>query len=121
MVLNSDLWLTLSQNTDKTTREKLIEIFLSNPGVEFSLQDLLRLLSLREKDSKRLLNDINHIAKTIRRMTNNSAYLAMRPPKCLNCGYTFSNLESAKRPSRCPKCKSERITEPTFVLLGKES
>jgi predicted Zn-ribbon and HTH transcriptional regulator len=107
----------LSQGVEKTTRERLAEIFLSNPGVEFTLRDLLSMLSLRERDAKRLLEDINHVAKTIRRATGGSAHLLMRPPVCRSCGYVFKDLETARIPSRCPRCKSERIAPPAFVLV----
>lgn len=110
----------MSEGEDKTTREKLIEIFLNNPGVEFTLSDLLSLLALSEKDAKRLLGDINHIAKTVRRMTENSAYIAMRPPMCRDCGYIFKDLDTARKPSRCPRCKSERITQPSFILVRRD-
>ncbi|PLJ78333.1 MAG: hypothetical protein B7L53_02535 [Thermofilum sp. NZ13] len=97
-----------------------MEIFLSNPGVEFTLHDLLQMLSLRSSDAKRLLDDINHAAKTIRRATNNSAFIAMKPPVCRDCGYVFTSLESARKPSRCPRCKSERILQPSFILVKRK-
>lgn len=109
----------MEAGNDKTTREKLVEIFLSNPGTEFSLRELLAMLSLRESDAKRLLDDLNHVSKTIRRLTGDAAYLAMRPPVCRNCGYVFKELDSARWPSRCPKCKSERIAPPSFVLITR--
>ncbi|QOJ79572.1 transcriptional regulator [Infirmifilum lucidum] len=98
----------------------MIEVFLSNPGVEFTLRQLLSMLSLRDSEAKRLLNDINHAAKTIRRRTNNKAYLAMRPPICRDCGYVFKELDSAWRPGKCPRCKSERITQPSFILIRRD-
>jgi Predicted transcriptional regulator containing an HTH domain fused to a Zn-ribbon len=110
----------LSQGVEKTTRERLVEIFLRNPGVEFTLRDLLSMLSLGERDVERLLSDINHAAKTIRRATRNSAHLAMRPPMCRSCGYVFKDLETARIPSKCPKCKSERIAPPAFVLVRRD-
>ncbi|AKG38860.1 hypothetical protein MA03_05720 [Infirmifilum uzonense] len=110
----------MSQNEEKTTREKLIEIFLNNPGVEFTLNELLLRLNLKERDAKQLLNNINHVAKSIKRLTGGKAYLAMRPPTCLDCGYIFRDLESARMPSKCPRCKSERIIPPSFILLRKE-
>jgi hypothetical protein len=32
------------------------------------------------------------------------------------CGFEFKERERAKRPSRCPRCSSERLTKPRFWI-----
>ncbi|WP_460025947.1 hypothetical protein [Infirmifilum sp. SLHALR2] len=44
----------------------------------------------------------------------------MKPPVCRDCGYVFTSLESARKPSRCPRCKSERILQPSFILVKRK-
>lgn len=40
--------------------------------------------------------------------------LVVDPPECTQCGFVFKG--KLKRPSRCPRCKSERIHPPRFGL-----
>ncbi|ABL78169.1 hypothetical protein [Thermofilum pendens] len=103
-----------------TTREKLFRFFLENPGSEIDLYQLTRELGLRPSDYKEVLENINHVAKTIRRKSNGKMLLMMKPPMCASCGYVFRELEKARLPSRCPVCKSERIRPPSFMLVVQE-
>jgi predicted Zn-ribbon and HTH transcriptional regulator len=57
-----------------------------------------------------------HIAKSIRRSSNGKKLLLMIPPRCRKCGYIFKDLDKPKKPSRCPKCKSEWIDSPRFII-----
>lgn len=41
------------------------------------------------------------------------------PPVCNGCDYVFRERDRLTRPSRCPKCKSERIEAPRFRLVGR--
>lgn len=38
---------------------------------------------------------------------------------CEKCEFRFSERTRLTKPSRCPKCKSERILAPTFYLTNK--
>jgi predicted Zn-ribbon and HTH transcriptional regulator len=42
--------------------------------------------------------------------------LVVEPASCLACGFEFRDRSRTSRPSRCPKCKSERIDPPRFSL-----
>lgn len=37
-------------------------------------------------------------------------------PHCIKCGFEFLQRERHNRPSRCPRCKSERISPPSFKI-----
>jgi predicted Zn-ribbon and HTH transcriptional regulator len=37
-------------------------------------------------------------------------------PHCVKCGFVFEQRERHSRPSRCPHCKSERISPPKFSI-----
>lgn len=103
----------------ETTREKILSYFLQNPGREVSLYELLDALSLRKEDVSKLLEDLNHVAKTVRRQSAGKYQLVMRAPFCRSCGYVFKNLEKARIPSKCPRCKDERISPPAFMLVER--
>lgn len=38
-------------------------------------------------------------------------------PRCIKCGFEFTQRERHSRPSRCPRCKSERISPPSFKII----
>ncbi len=59
---------------------------------------------------------LRHVAKTLRRRLGGRAALYMVPPSCRDCGYVFTDLTEPRRPSRCPRCKSERISPPRFYI-----
>lgn len=104
---------------EQTLREKILNFFLENPGVEFSINDIARFFGLNPRESKRLYEDIIHVSKTLWRQFNGTMYIAMKPPVCRFCGYVFKDIKKPKKPSRCPRCKSERIDPPKFVLVVK--
>jgi hypothetical protein len=35
---------------------------------------------------------------------------------CQSCGFTFRDRSRLETPSRCPRCKRERIDEPLFRI-----
>lgn len=58
-----------------------------------------------------IVDDINHIRRSIQ-----PRELVMEPPVCQQCGFTYKERSRIKRPSRCPRCKHERIKEPLFHI-----
>ncbi len=92
-----------------TRRQKIVKLLTTSEPV--SLDDLC--FELRVFDRKLILEDLHHIALTLRKTGSN---LVMQPPTCLKCGFVFKELKKPKTPSRCPKCKSERITQPLFQI-----
>lgn len=83
------------------------------------MYELLHAFSLRRGDVNRLLEDLNHVAKTLKRQSGGKYQLLMRAPFCRSCGYVFKDLEKARIPSKCPQCKSERIDPPAFMLVDR--
>jgi predicted Zn-ribbon and HTH transcriptional regulator len=76
----------------------------------------LRELCIRYRQTpKDMLNDILHVAKTIQPEME----LRMEIPVCRTCGYRYNDRSKITRPSRCPKCKKEDITEPRFWIEVK--
>ena len=62
-------------------------------------------------DARDILIDLEHIAQSVR-----PRRLVMEPSACRSCGFVFKKREKHKRPSKCPECKSEKITEPVFSV-----
>jgi len=58
------------------------------------------------------LTHVEHIAKSL---DSTDEQLLVAPPECDECGFTdFDDLTN--RPSRCPECKAESVTEPAYRI-----
>ncbi|MHA1636390.1 MAG: HTH domain-containing protein, partial [Candidatus Thorarchaeota archaeon] len=90
----------------KTRRER-IEEMLSQTETPLSAQNLCDMLDIKSRSL--VYEDIEHITKSIR---NKGKELLMSPASCGKCNFVFKDRKKAKRPSRCPKCRSEWILSP---------
>ena len=95
-------------------REKIIEI-LKNSEKPLTVHEIAQLLN-EEVNPNELYDDIVHAAKSLYRKSGGKLTIAMIVPKCRDCGYEFKDLKRIKRPSKCPKCKSQRIEPPRFYI-----
>lgn len=65
-----------------------------------------------EVDTNEVLTHVEHVARSLEATDEQ---LLVAPPACEDCGFDrFDDL--VNRPSRCPDCKSEAVTEPTFRI-----
>lgn len=56
------------------------------------------------------LEHVQHVARSLEPTEED---LLVAPPTCEECGFSdFDDL--VNRPSRCPECKSEAVSEPAF-------
>ena len=63
--------------------------------------------------SKEIIGDLTHVKKSVmpkHRLLRNHAV-------CRDCGFEFKERAKLKTPSKCPKCRSEAIVEPTFRIV----
>ncbi|MCD6510386.1 MAG: transcriptional regulator [Thermoprotei archaeon] len=95
------------------TLRKRITAILEENEEPLTVDDIITRLGLRPYHKRLVYGSLSHIAKSIRR---SGGILMMRAPYCLNCGYVFTDLKRIRKPSRCPRCKSERIAPPTFMI-----
>ena len=56
-------------------------------------------------------DELGHALRSLR-----EGRLRVEPARCRSCGFVFRKRRKLKTPSRCPKCKSERIDEPVFWI-----
>ncbi|MHA1930884.1 MAG: transcriptional regulator [Candidatus Thorarchaeota archaeon] len=98
----------------KTRRER-IEEMLSQTESPLSAQNLCDMLDIKSRSL--VYEDIEHITKSIR---NKGKELLMSPASCGKCNFVFKDRKKAKRPSRCPKCRSEWILSPGFLIREKK-
>lgn len=105
------------KSLDLTTREKILELLLKSEK-PLTAEDIIVELGLRATPNE-VYEHLRHIAKTLKRAYGGSYFLAMIPPACRSCGYVFKGLEEPKKPSKCPKCRSQRIAPPAFKIMRK--
>ena len=88
-----------------TRREEIIEILSTE---EKSAQELANQFKVEMFE---ILEDLKHIKYSIK-----PKRLSMRPAQCKKCGFKFEERSKVKKPSKCPKCKSEWIMAALFKI-----
>jgi hypothetical protein len=95
------------ESRSHTVRQDLLLALRAGPA---TARDLSKAVGASEKD---VLDHLAHLAKSLRAR---GAKLAVTPATCLDCGFTFAQREKLARPSRCPKCRSGRLSLPEFAV-----
>lgn len=90
-----------------TLRQRMAELLQSG---WFSLRELSQELGIRERE---VLEHLEHVARSAR--SGNA--LRIEHSRCQSCGFFFGKRGRLSAPSRCPICKSERLTPPRFTLM----
>ena len=88
-----------------TRREQIIE-FLTKE--EISAQQLANDFKV---ELFIILEDLKHIKYSIKHKK-----LSQKPAQCKKCGFVFEERSKIRKPSKCPKCKSEWIMAPLFRI-----
>ncbi|MEM2142061.1 MAG: transcriptional regulator [Candidatus Thorarchaeota archaeon] len=57
--------------------------------------------------------DMHHISRTLK---SEGRRLLLKPASCNKCGYLFKTRAVASKPARCPKCRSEWLSPPAFLI-----
>ncbi len=71
-------------------------------------------ISLRASVQEREVAE--HLRHLERSLAHTGEQLQTSAPHCIKCGFAFTQRERHSRPSRCPQCKSERISPPSFQI-----
>lgn len=101
----------------ETIRERIIKI-LRDHHKPLTAEEITELLDLTDLKPKDIYEHLKHIAKSVR--AKGHEVLVMVPPSCRSCGFVFTNLDKPKRPSKCPRCRSERISPPLFKIVSRD-
>ncbi|MFB6074385.1 MAG: transcriptional regulator [Haloarculaceae archaeon] len=90
----------------RTTRQRIADRLREEP---MAVADIARAFEVRASDA---LEHVEHIARSL---DGTGEELLVAPPACEDCGFDgFHDL--VNRPSRCPECKSEAVTEPVYRI-----
>jgi predicted Zn-ribbon and HTH transcriptional regulator len=90
----------------RTTRQRIADRLRDDA---LAAGAIAREFEIRTSDA---LTHVEHIAKSL---DATDEQLLVAPPTCKDCGFDeFDDL--VNRPSRCPDCKSEAVTEPSYRI-----
>jgi len=101
----------------ESRRERIARI-LSETEEPMDVVQIARALGLNPRETRTVYEDLEHLARSLR---NSPVRLYMVPPYCRSCGYVFKDLKRLRKPSRCPRCRSERIAPPRFTIRAHKS
>jgi predicted Zn-ribbon and HTH transcriptional regulator len=49
-------------------------------------------------------------------VTSGKRRFVLHPSNCIACGFQFQKRRRLTRPSRCPRCRSSRLSQPHFEI-----
>lgn len=104
--VDSDKNTTVRSDTH-TTREHIKAEIQTTPRTASELATIVNTAR------SAIFGHINHIAQSVDSASDERFLLA--PPTCERCGFDQFD-DPLNNPSRCPECRSERISEPEFVI-----
>lgn len=83
-----------------TVRQEILAVLEEG---ECNASDLSKMVRLTEKDIYAHLDELSK-----------SGRVETVPAACNGCGYRFEERRKARKPGKCPQCKSTRIDPPRF-------
>ena len=91
----------------QTKRESIIAALREGSQ---NTRDLSAMLGMSERDVK---GHLEHVRKSVE---GAGERFVVTPAVCKQCGFSFDDRKKAKAPSRCPKCKAQRIEPPRYEV-----
>jgi hypothetical protein len=100
--------MSLMAGPDLTDRQRLMQLIT---GTRRSSRQLAELAGLPERQVE---DHLQHIVRSLAR--DRTRRFMLEPSACQDCRYVFRERTRLKRPSRCPRCRSEAISPPRFGI-----
>ncbi len=95
--------MTQPPERSQTVRESIRDVI---SGTSLDAREISGLVGIPERE---VVAHLEHLAR-------GRDKLRVDPARCHGCDFSFEKRSRTSRPSRCPKCKSERISAPRFSL-----
>ncbi|HYP90298.1 MAG TPA: transcriptional regulator [Polyangiaceae bacterium] len=95
-----------------TVRQRIAELLRSG---ELTAQQISKQASVAEREVAEHLRHLEHS------LSHGGERLLALPPRCVKCDFVFDRREKHGRPSRCPRCKSERLSKPRFSVVPQSA
>jgi transcriptional regulator len=94
----------------QTVRQRLAELLREE---ELTAHELSQRAGVPERE---LADHLRHLEHTV---SQGAERLNKTAPHCIQCGFMFEARQKHSRPSRCPRCKSERLSPPRFRITRR--
>ena len=91
-----------------TTRQRIMELIAG------TLRTARQLAELVEAPEREVEDHLAHIVRSVAR--DPARRFVLDPSACQDCGFVFRERTRLKRPSRCPRCRSEAISPPRYGI-----
>ncbi|MFW9770021.1 MAG: HTH domain-containing protein [Candidatus Thorarchaeota archaeon] len=98
----------------QTRRERITEL-LEKAEFPLTAEDICDQLDIKSRSI--VYEDIDHISKSVKRRKQE---LLVRPASCAKCQFIFKTRKTSKAPSKCPKCRSQWILAPAFLIRSSK-
>lgn len=101
--------------------EKRRQAFVPEQRSRTIRQDILENLTIREQTAKDLSKSVRKSEKEVYdhlEHLKNAGDIRVIPAKCSDCDYVFEERTKAKKPTKCPRCKSTAIEPPKFFAAA---
>ncbi len=99
---------TANVESSNTVRERIAHVLRE---AELTAREISERASVQERD---VAEHLRHLEYSL---GHGGEQLQMSVPHCIKCGFEFTQRDRHSRPSRCPRCKSERISRPSFKIM----
>src|SRR5215471_7452348 len=96
---------------ERTPRQRIRDLLEITP---LTSRRIAEVVSISERQVE---DHLIHIVKSVAR--DRTLRFILEPPACKDCDFIFRERERLTRPSRCPKCHSQAISEPRYSIERK--
>ena len=98
-----------NQLTERHTsiRSALKQVLSQGP---FSARELSARVGISEKE---VAGHLEHLARSLRQ---SGERLRVEPAECLACGFVFKERARLTKPSKCPRCRGQRLESSRFFI-----
>lgn len=90
-----------------TLRQSMIALLRHSP---LTAREISEQVGVSERE---VYAHLEHIRQSLHREEDS---LVILPAECRGCGFVFTKRDRLKRPSRCPLCRSQSISQPRYRL-----
>jgi predicted Zn-ribbon and HTH transcriptional regulator len=97
---------TSTPSEEKDTARRQIRALLEEGA--HSAKGISLAIRIQEKEVE---NHLEHLRKSLHA---EGLRLTQVPAECRGCGFVFRKRDRLKAPGRCPVCKGEAISDPSF-------
>lgn len=97
----------VAQEATQTVRQRIAELLR---GEELTAHQISQQAGVQEREVAEHLRHLEHT------LGHSAEHLYVLAPECVACGFRFAEREKHSRPSRCPRCRSERLSPPRFSI-----